>query len=140
MTTQSSPIEYFKNEARKLFKQAKADKAEAKARVLRVLKDSDEITLMRIQHVIAVEYGFLKWEALIKASDSELNSIIQRFKKRRLPERKGTPLGNFLRGPGILPTPPHLAEWADFFDTMTMDEQRRWLDEDARKMGVFDHN
>lgn len=140
MTTQSSPIEFFKNEAKKLFKQVKADKAEAKARVLRVLKDSEEITLMRVQHVIAVEYGFFKWEALIKASEGELNSIIQRFRSLQLPEHKGTPLGDFLRGPGFLPTSPHLAEWADFFDTMTMEEQRRWLDEDARKMGVIKIN
>lgn len=137
MTTQSSPIEFFKNEAKKLFKQVKADKAEAKARILRVLNDSEEITLMRVQHVIAVEYGFHKWEALIRASEGELNSIVQRSRGHQLPERKGTPLGNFLRGPGVLPTPPHLAAWADFFDTMTMEEQRRWLDEDARKMKGF---
>lgn len=137
MTNKSSSIEYFKNEAKKLFKQVKAENAEAKARVMRVLKDVEEITLMRVQHVIAVENGFPKWEVLVKASESELNSIIQRSRRIQLPERKVTPLGDFLRGPGILPTPPHLAAWADFFDTMTMDEQRRWLDEDARRMGVF---
>lgn len=137
MATQSSPIEYFKNEAKKLYKQVKADKADAKARVMRVLKDSEEITLMRVQHVVAVENGFSKWESLINASEIELNSIVQRYRKSQLPEGNGTPLGNFLRGPGILPTPPNLAAWADFFDAMTMDEQRRWLDEDARNMGLF---
>ncbi len=49
----------------------------------------------------------------------------------------GTPLGNFLRGSGIVPTPPHLAALADMFDKMTMEEQRQYLDEDARRMGLF---
>ncbi len=32
----------------------------------------------------------------------------------------------------------HLTALADMFDKMTMDEQRRYLDEDARAMGLFD--
>lgn len=143
MTNLSTPIEYFKKEAKRLIRQVQANDSEALARIHRVLKDPTEISLMRIQHVIAVEHGFLKWEDLIKASAMELQAAIARKKinsgcSNELPKRAGTPLGNFLRGPGIIPTPPHLAALADMFDKMTMEEQRRHLDEDARAMGLFD--
>ncbi len=101
-----------------------------------VLTDPASITLMRIQHVIAVEFGFLKWEELIGTSAVELQSLIAKKKisNSHLNERsrRTTPLGNFFRGPGIIPTSPLFAAWADFFDSMTMEEQRRYLDEDAR--------
>lgn len=142
MTNLSTPIEYFKKEAKKLFRQVQGNDAEALARVQRVLKDNTDISLMRVQHVVAVDYGFSKWEDLIRASAVELQSAIS--KKRAsshhsngLPNRTGTPLGNFFRGPGIIPTPPHLAALADMFDKMTMEEQRQYLDEDARRMGLF---
>lgn len=142
MTKLSTPIQHFKKEAKNLFKQVKANNAEAKERVLRVLKDPVDISLMRVQHVIAVEYGFSKWEDLIKASAVELCSAIAKNKANhnsRVPSSKptGTPLGNFFRGPGILPTPPHYAALADMFDSMTREEQIRYLDEDARRMGFF---
>lgn len=142
MTKLSTPIEYFKKEAKRLFRQVQASDAEALARVQRVLKDPTDISLMRIQHVVAVEHGFSKWEDLIKASAVELQSAISMKKagshhSNGLPNRTGTPLGNFLRGPGVIPTPPHLAALADMFDKMTMEEQRRYLDEDARRMGLF---
>lgn len=143
MTNMSTPIEYFKKEAKKLFRQVQANDPEALARVQRVLKDSTEISLMRIQHVVAVDYGFSKWEDLIKVSAAELQSAIARKKvsshrSNELPSRTGTPLGNFLRGPGILPTRPDFAALTDMFDKMTMEEQRRYLDEEARAMGIFD--
>ncbi len=143
MTNLSTPIEYFKKEAKKLFRQVQANDGEALARAQRVLKEPTEISLMRIQHVVAIEYGFSKWEDLIRASAVELQSAIAKSKpsshrSNTPPNRTGTPLGNFLRGPGIIPTPPHLAALADKFDKMTMDEQRRYLDEDARAMGLFD--
>ncbi len=98
---------------------------------------------MRVQHVVAVEYGFSKWEDLIKAPAAELQASIVKKKvssnpSNKLPIRTGTPLGNFLRGPEIIPTPPQLAALADMFDQMTMEEQRRYLDEDARAMALFD--
>lgn len=107
MTNTSAPIEYFKREAKKLFGQVDAGEAEALARVMGVLKDSEEISLMRVQHVIAVEAGFLKWENLIKASAIELQSLISRTKelpkdqqvKLRVPPPGETPLVSFLRGP-----------------------------------------
>jgi hypothetical protein len=143
MTNSSTPIEYFKKESKKLFRQVKANDTVALARVQRVFKDPVGISLMRIQHVIAVEFGFLKWEELTTTSTNELQSVIEKKKinnsrSNEQPRTKGTPLGNFLRGPGIIPTPPHLSALADMFDKMTMEEQRRYLDEDARAMGLFD--
>lgn len=142
MPNTSTPIEYFKKEAKKLLRQLQANDAEASARVDRVLKYPTEITLMRVQHVVAVEYGFSKWENLIKASSSDLQVVIAQKKacgKRApaLPSRAGTPIGNFLRGPGIIPTSPRLVALAIMFDAMTMEEQRRYLDEDAHAMGLF---
>lgn len=145
MTNSSTPIEYFKKESKKLFRQFQANDAEALARVQRVLTDLTAISLMRIQHVIAVESGFTKWEELIETSAVELQSLIAKKKVKHThlnerPRKIGTPLGNFLRGPGIIPTPPHLAALADMFDMMTMEEQRRYLDEDARAKGLFNHH
>lgn len=142
MTNSSTPIKYFKKEAKKLFRQVEAKDAEALARVQRVLKDPVDISLMRIQHVIAVESCFSKWEELIGTSAAELQSVISRkktinFRLNELPRRTGTPLGNFLRGPDSLPTSPHLVALADMFDKMSMEEQRRYLDEDARAKGLF---
>lgn len=132
MTNSSTQIEYFRKEAKKLFKQVKANDAEAKERVSQLLKDSDEISLMRIQHIVAVENGFLKWENLINASEVELRMAIARKKNST-----ATPLGMFYRGTGIMPASPHFSVMADMFDKMTYEEQRRYLDEDALRMGVF---
>lgn len=258
MTTLSTPIEYFKKEAKKLFRQVQANDAEAITRVQRVLNDPTNVSLMRVQHVVAIEYGFQKWEDLIGANPVELHLAITMekvpllndfgigiydghrrlskeerdaiFKKDRKvlreslnpiaktimwlqtrvapiktininqssyrykhiaekdigyitngvfiaaaiiagypykiandgpnvlfgmseksiketekvhqsrsrgPNSTGTPLGNFFRGPGIIPTPPHLAALADMFDSMTVEDQRRYLDENARAMGLF---
>lgn len=252
MTVMSTPIEQFKKEAKNLLRLVKANNAEASERVLRVLKDPIEISLMRIQHVIAVEHGFSKWEDLIKAPVVELHLVITMkkvpllndfgigvygghrglpkaerdaiFAKNRnvlresvdsvsktvewlrakiepiktlntkhtsygykhlaekdvgyitngvfiaaaiivgypykidegspnvifgmsersvkevtsgLRSNRSTSLGNFLRGPSSIPTHPHYDALADKFDKMTMEEQRRHLDEDARAMGVF---
>lgn len=132
MTDSSTQLEFFKKEAKKLFKQIKSNNTEAIERVSSVLKDSESMSLMRIQHVVAVEYGFLKWENLINASEVELRMAITRKKNST-----GTPLGIFLRGTGIVPTSPHFSALADMVDKMTYEEQRRYLDEDARRMGVF---
>ncbi len=161
MTNLSTPIEYFKKEAKNLFREVQAHDAEAMARVRRVLKDSVNVSLMRVQHVVAVEYGFLKWEDLIKATAGELHAKISMKKesllkgkgeksiaekgnghrlKLRVPPPGETPLVSFLRGPLDLPTPPPFNEFADLMDTMTMEEQRQWLDEDARRMGLFRRN
>jgi len=131
MTT-STQIEYFKREAKKLFKQVTADNPEAKERVLKVLKDPSDISLMRVQHVIAVESGFLKWEDLIRASELELRRAVTRSKNRT-----ATPLGIFYRGTGIIPATPENKAKADMFDRMSREEQIRYWDEDARRMGTF---
>lgn len=132
MTDSSAQIEYFRKEAKKLFKQVKAGDKQATERVSQVLKESGEISLMRIQHVVAVENGFLKWENLINSSEGELLRAIIRKKNST-----GTPLGIFLRGTGIIPPSPHYSALADMVDKMTYEEQRRYLDEDARRMGIF---
>ena len=141
MTNLSTPIEYFKKQAKRLLRQVQANDAEALARTRRVLKDPLDVSLMRIQHVVAVEHGFSKWENLVNASGAELQEAIARQKSNchrtnEPPRRTPTPLGNFLRGPGNIPTPPHLRALADMFDEMTMEEQRRYLDEDARARGL----
>ncbi len=79
------------------------------------------IILMRIQHVVAVEYGFSKWEELMKASADELQLAIKRARVGNitiydLRSNKGTPLGNFIRGPGIIPTEPRREALVDMFD------------------------
>jgi hypothetical protein len=143
MTNLPNPIEHFKKESKKLLRQVQAKDAEALARVQRVLKDLADVSLMRVQHVVAVENGFSKWEDLIKASALELQAIIMKKKVGRprpdeLPRKTGTPLGNFYRGPGIIPTQPYHAALADMFEIRTPQEQRCYLDEDARAKGLFD--
>lgn len=133
MTTMSTQIEYFKREAKKLFKRVHAKNPEARERVLNVLKEASDLSLMRVQHVIAVEAGFLKWEDLIRASELELRRAVTRSKNRT-----ATPLGIFYRGTGIIPATPENEKLADMFDKMTPREQERFLDEDARRMGLFD--
>jgi hypothetical protein len=143
MTNTSTPIEFFKKEAKKLFRQVQANDAEAIARVQRVLKDPQDVSLMRIQHVVAVEYGFSKWEDLIKTPGAELQTAISNEKSTVQHsngelKKTGTQLGNLYRGPSeVIPTAPHYAAMADMFDKMTLQEQERYLDEDARAMGFF---
>jgi hypothetical protein len=155
MTHSSHPIEYLKKEAKKLFRRFKDGNAIACDRVQRVLKDSEEVSLMRIQHVVAVEYGYSNWETLIKAPLVDLQSAILEKKEQllinvneksiatfpsdhrlnlRVPPPGETPLVTMLRGPFDLPMEPGSAAFADLMDTMTMEEQRRWLDEDSRRM------
>lgn len=142
MTNSSTQIEYLKKEAKRLLRQVEAGELEAVDRVKRILKDFEDISLMRIQHVIAVESGFLKWENLIKASAVELQAAISKKKevpsklqvKLRVPPPGETPLVSFLRGPFDTSTSPHLTAFADLMDTKTMREQEQWLDEDARRM------
>lgn len=146
MTNTSTPIEHFKKEAKKLFRRVEAGEAEALDRVRRVLKDSEDVSLMRVQHVIAVEAGYLKWENLIDATAVELQAAISKKielpsdlrVKLRVPPPGETPLVSYMRGLFEGRTPPQYKAFADLMDTMTMEEQRRWLDEDARKMGLFD--
>lgn len=158
MTKASTPVEYFRKEAKRLLKQVNAKDEEALMRVMRVLKDPAEISLMRVQHVIAVEYGFSKWENLLLATAEELQLAISKKKemhiqpqkessisegpiehtvKLRVPPPGETPLVSMLRGPFESPMPPRYAAFADLMDTKTMREQERWLDEDARRMGLF---
>lgn len=144
MTNTSTPVEYFKKEAKKLFRQVKASNDKALARVASVFKDYDEISLMRVQHVIAVEYGFLKWGELIKSPHQELQNAISKKQAasphlKRVKPRSRTPLGNFYRGPERIPSSPENEAIATFFDQMTQKEQEMYLDEDARARGLISH-
>jgi hypothetical protein len=143
MTKLSTPISFFKKESKKLLRQAKANDAEALARIRRVLKDTVDASLMRIQYVIATEYGFSKWNELINSPATELKEALARkkifIKHSEEPTKKiGTPLGNLFRGPEIIPTPPHFAVLAELFNNMTPQGQERCLDEAARVTGLFD--
>lgn len=133
MTTTSTRINYFKTEAKRLFRQIESGDSAALDRVQRVLKDSENISLMRVQHVIAAESGFLKWEDLIRASEAELHMAVTRSKNRT-----ATPLGIFYRGTGVIPATLENEKLADMFDKMTQREQEILLREDANRMGLSD--
>lgn len=134
MTTPSIQIEYFKKAAKNLFKQVLADNAESKERISKVLKDTSDISLMKVQHVIAVESGFPKWEDLIQASEFDLRRAVTRSKNRT-----ATPLGIFYRGVGDFPATPENEAIADMFDKMNMEQQRQYLQEDSRRRGFFNN-
>ena len=144
MTNTSIQVSYFKKEAKKLYHQAQAGDHRAIARIKKVLKDPTGISLMRIQHVIAVEFGFTKWEDLVKTPVIELQAMLDRrtfIRKQNTVtiDPTETPLGYLLRGPKELrSTSNERNPLADMFDRMTPSEQRRYLDEEAKAMGLFD--
>lgn len=84
MTTTSTQIEYFKREAKKLFKQVLAENPEAQERVLNVLKDASGISLMQVQHAIAVEAGFLKWKTCLRHLKWSYAGLLQGARIERL--------------------------------------------------------
>lgn len=77
-------IDYFKKRAKKLLDAAQANDGEALERVRAVLHDPSGVTLMRAQHVVAVEAGFGQWTDLINASDVELRLVITMDKEPSL--------------------------------------------------------
>ncbi len=85
MTDISLPIEYFKKAAKSLHKQAGAADPIACRRARAVFTDLTDkadaavaaaFTLMRAQHVIAVEHAFEKWEPLTHSSATQLHLAI----------------------------------------------------------------
>ncbi|MBC96944.1 MAG: hypothetical protein CME63_04300 [Halobacteriovoraceae bacterium] len=134
MTNTSTPVKFFKREAKILFKQVKANDDKALARVTSIIKDSNKISLMRVQHVIAVEHGFSKWEELINSSDFELQNAINKRQVTlsQLKPRSRTPLSSFYLGPKGIPTSLENETISTFFDQMTQREQEMYLNEDAR--------
>jgi hypothetical protein len=84
------PIDYFKLQSKKLFKDFKTQKPASDAEedlsfyeyspsyfdivgiVLHFDFDEDNFTLMNAQHIIAQLAGFYKWTDMLRASDFEL--------------------------------------------------------------------
>ena len=65
-------IDWYKKQAKELLKHHKINHPSAVSRVAQVLVSTEDVTLMRVQHVIAVEHGFKNWHALRES--------IERFK------------------------------------------------------------
>lgn len=89
MTDLSFPIEYFKKRAKALLARVRAVDVNACQRVRRVYNDmadksdaeiAESFGLMRGQHVVAVEHGFSKWDALMSASPIEARLAITMMK------------------------------------------------------------
>lgn len=68
-------IKWFKAHAKTLLKSIDSD-PDAQRRVAAVLRDEASPSLQKLQHVVAVEAGFLNWKALIDASDAERHLAI----------------------------------------------------------------
>jgi hypothetical protein len=81
----SLPVDFFKKRAKEFLAQVKAGDPDAIRRVRRVFKDAVEkqndalavdFGLQRAQHVVAVEHGYLSWEALTSGSAIEARLVI----------------------------------------------------------------
>lgn len=70
MTSHMQSIEYFKKQAKQLFKQFEMKEPLAIARVEIHINDISNVSLMKIQHVIALEFGFEKWNDIISTSET----------------------------------------------------------------------
>lgn len=84
MTGLNQPLGYFKKSAKTLLAAVRNGEAEAEARI-RVLRDTApaDLTLMKAQHVIAVEHGFVSWSKLLEADAANLYAAISRSQNRR---------------------------------------------------------
>jgi myosin-crossreactive antigen len=76
MTNVSQTVEYFKKQSKNLLRDYKANSKAAEERIKAVLSDHSEVTLMRAQHVIAVEHGFEKWADVLEARPIQLQLAI----------------------------------------------------------------
>jgi len=80
----NQPIEYFKKSAKSLLASVKSGDTDAEERVRAIRGTSPcALTLMKAQHVIAVEFGFASWSKLLEADSAELYAVISRREKRR---------------------------------------------------------
>lgn len=85
MTALSFPVEYFRKRAKGLLAQVRAVDVGACQRVRRIYDDmvarsdaevASSFGLMRAQHVVAVEHGFARWDAMMNASPIEARLAI----------------------------------------------------------------
>lgn len=83
-TPTTFPIDYFKKQAKQLLRQVEAGDSPGFTRASAVLKDLTDFSLMKAQHVIAVEYGFSKWQELGQATEIQLRLAITMEKESRL--------------------------------------------------------
>lgn len=84
MTNQATAIEFFKKQSKILLKKVEARDPQVIARVNEVIRDTSDFSLMKAQHVVAVESGFTKWEDLIRASTIEIRLAITMSKEPQL--------------------------------------------------------
>ena len=84
MTGLNQPLGYFKKSAKALLAAVRSRDAAAEERI-RVLRDTppEELTLMKAQHVIALEHGFPGWAKLLETEAASLYAAISRFEGRR---------------------------------------------------------
>lgn len=68
----SNPIEFFKKEAKALLKAVQANDSDACSQAHEIFQDLPSLTLMKAQHIIAVKYGFKKWEELLTSTPTQL--------------------------------------------------------------------
>lgn len=84
MTGLNQPLGYFKKSAKALLDAARSGDFAAEERI-RAIRDTSPaaMTLMKAQHVVAVEYGFASWSKLLEAEAHTLYAAISRCKGRR---------------------------------------------------------
>ena len=73
-----SAIDGYKKRAKVLFAAIKTGNAEAISRYAKVLRDTSQVSLMRVQHVIAVECGYRSWQSLLDAPEREARERLQK--------------------------------------------------------------
>lgn len=77
-------IEVFRVEAKFLLRSFRNKEKDAVTRCKAVYGDRTDLSLMNMQHIIAKEYGFNDWEALIKAEKWELAEALNVSKNKGL--------------------------------------------------------
>lgn len=85
MTAHEQPLRFLKKQAKALSKSVANGDEAALSRARQALRHlpKPELSLMKAQHVIAVEYGFKSWDACCQASAAELYKMITKTHKRR---------------------------------------------------------
>ena len=84
MTELPLPQAYFKKEAKRLLLAVQSNEPTALSRITPILTNPSEFSLVRAQHVVAVESGFAKWENIVTSSAVELHLVITMAKVPQL--------------------------------------------------------
>lgn len=83
MTGLNQPLGYFRKSAKTLLGAVKNGDSLAEERARRVFRDTEPFTLMRAQHVVAVEHGFECWADLQNTDAAKLYAAITHSQNRR---------------------------------------------------------